>query len=118
MHLWVGGRRFLNVPMLLADLGSYEMILGRVWLAEKEVWLDVKNRRLVWPEERSPAEEIANKSQVMIPRNILKRPASNSEHQKDADRWDRSFEQEIAQEESPQSRKGVVVPPKARSHRL
>ncbi|OJD25326.1 hypothetical protein ACJ73_03309 [Blastomyces percursus] len=82
----------------------------------KKVWLDVKNHRLVWPEERSPAEEIANKSQVMIPRSILKRPASNSEHQKDAGRRDRSFEQEIAQEESPQSRKVVVVPPKARSH--
>ncbi|OJD21031.1 hypothetical protein ACJ73_07629 [Blastomyces percursus] len=93
MHLWVNGRRFLNVPMLLADLGGYEMILGRVWLAENEIWLDVKNRRLVWPKERSQMEEIAVKSQIMIPRSILKKSASKPEHQEDADRRDRLLEQ-------------------------
>ena len=116
MHLWVNGRRLLNVPMLLADLGGYEMILGRVWLAENEIWLDVKNRRLIWPKERSQMEEIAVKSQIMIPRSILKRPVGKPEHQEDADRRDRLLEQESIHDEKPKPREVVTISSKTWNH--
>jgi hypothetical protein len=43
------------IPLLIADLGNHEIILGRKWLAEQDIWLDVKNR---WPNERSPEEQM------------------------------------------------------------
>lgn len=53
LHLVINGRRFLNQPFLILDLGQHDIIVGRRWLAEKDVWMDVRNRRLVWPNERT-----------------------------------------------------------------
>ena len=50
IHLRVDGRRQYNVPFLITDLGSHDMILGRKWLAYLGLYLDVWNRQLVWPE--------------------------------------------------------------------
>ena len=89
MHLWLDGRRFLDVPMLIADLGQHNMIIGRIWLADQDIWLDPKNRRLIWPEDRTQVEEIQEKLNVVVPREILKRPTPDPDVQKDADRRDR-----------------------------
>lgn len=51
LHLAVDGRRQANVPMLIANLGQHDMILGRKWCEQHDIWLDVRNRRLVWPRE-------------------------------------------------------------------
>jgi hypothetical protein len=37
--------------MLILDLGSHNLILGRKWLAYHDIWLDVRNRRLLWPDQ-------------------------------------------------------------------
>ena len=34
--LRIDGRQLKEVPMLIADLGNHEIILGRKWLAEQE----------------------------------------------------------------------------------
>lgn len=52
LDLWVDGRLFTDQPFMLVQLGQYDMIIGRKWLAKHDVWLDVRNRRLVWPNER------------------------------------------------------------------
>ena len=49
IHLRVDGRRQYNVPFLVTDLGHYDVILGRKWLAYLDLWLDVCNRQLIWP---------------------------------------------------------------------
>jgi Reverse transcriptase (RNA-dependent DNA polymerase)/RNase H-like domain found in reverse transcriptase len=92
MHLWVDGRRFLKVPMLITDLGQHDLILGQKWLAEKDIWLDSRNRKLLWPEERTYPEKMQSQMTIKIPTEILKRPTSNSEHQKDMERRDHLFE--------------------------
>lgn len=51
LHLVVDGRRFLNQPFLIIDLGQHDIIIGRRWLSDQDVWLDVRNRRLIWPNE-------------------------------------------------------------------
>jgi transposase InsO family protein len=96
-QFWISGRRFRNVPMLIAELGQHQMILGRGWMETNDVWIDVPNRRLVWPEERSQQEEIAEKLNVSIPLQILKRLKISAAQQKDADRRDKLFEIEDAQ---------------------
>jgi hypothetical protein len=51
LDLRIDGRQSKEVPLLIADLGNHEIILGRKWLAEQDIWLDVKNRRMIWPNE-------------------------------------------------------------------
>src|SRR6267154_3948681 len=45
IYLRINGRRQYNVPFLITDLGSYNIILGRKWLAYLGLQLEVRSRR-------------------------------------------------------------------------
>ncbi|KAJ5135347.1 retrovirus polyprotein [Penicillium bovifimosum] len=81
-------------PMLVADLGKHDMIIGRLWFAEHDVLPDCRRRRLIWPHEVSLFEEVASKIALPTPITILKNPR-NVTHQMDADRRDKILEQSI-----------------------
>lgn len=84
------GRRFNNTPFLIADIGGHDVILGKSWLAEQDIWLDVRHHRLVWPDECAlPQSEEPLHHERVIPREILKRPVPKSEHQADEDRQEK-----------------------------
>lgn len=68
LHLIVDGRRFHNQTFLLIDLGQHDLIIGCRWLAEQDVWMDVRNRRLIWPNKRDPKEEVRLATTRLLPR--------------------------------------------------
>jgi len=103
LHFHLDGRRYLNTPMILADLGQHQMIIGRKWLANQDVWLDVKNRELIWPNERSALDK-ALPPPRLIPRSVLRKQSPNPAHQEDAERRDRAIEGEIAGWKDPSSK--------------
>ena len=35
--------------MLMTHLGKHDIILGKNWLARHNIWLDIKNEQLIWP---------------------------------------------------------------------
>jgi hypothetical protein len=41
VHLTIDGNRQLDIPMLVLELGSHDLILGREWLSHFDIWLDV-----------------------------------------------------------------------------
>ncbi|BCR85209.1 uncharacterized protein ACHE_20667S [Aspergillus chevalieri] len=98
-HLLVGGRRFLNQPFLIADLGQHDMIIGRKWFDSHDVWLNVKHRKLVWPEQRSCLDDIQSKQYLEAPKQILQRPKPDPTHQADMERRDRRIEKEEQKEQ-------------------
>jgi hypothetical protein len=49
--------KILERPMLIADLGQHDLILGRKWFAENKIWLNPGERELVWPEDRKEQTE-------------------------------------------------------------
>lgn len=71
LHLTVGGRRFLNQPFLILDLGQHDVIIGRRWFSDHDVWLDVRSRRLVWPQEHTLKEEVEAQQVKIFPKKIL-----------------------------------------------
>lgn len=77
LHLWIDGHRFLDQPFLITPLGSHDVIVGRKWMEDHDCWLDVKNHKIVWPEDRTPAENIQSDMQRTVPRQILKRPTAS-----------------------------------------
>lgn len=95
LDLRVDGRRLPSTPMLIADLGKHDIILGKEWLAENQVLPDCSNNRLLWPDELPPWKEVANRHVWTLPKTILRRKEQvNTNHQKDADRRDRLITQE------------------------
>jgi len=44
--LALDGRRLVNVPFLVLDLGNHDLILGSLWFAHFDVKPDLRRRRL------------------------------------------------------------------------
>ncbi|KAJ5145637.1 Retrovirus polyprotein [Penicillium bovifimosum] len=94
LSMGIDGHIQQQIPMLVADLGKHDMIIGRLWFSEHDVLLDCRRRRMIWPHEVSLFEEVASKIALPTPLTILKNPR-NLTHQKDADRRDKFLEQSI-----------------------
>jgi predicted aspartyl protease len=92
LDLHIDGRQFKEVPLLIANLGNHKIILGRKWLAEQDIWLDVKNRRMMWPTGRSPEERVRLRNELVAPEGALDWRAPNPAHQKEMERRDRAME--------------------------
>jgi len=92
-NLAVGGRRFLEVPMLIADLGNHDMIIGRKWMAAQNVLLDVRNRRLLWPDGTSPLDEAQIAQETAFEKEMLLKPSPVA-HLKDSNCRDQVIERQ------------------------
>jgi hypothetical protein len=69
IHLTIDQRRQYNIPLLILELGSYNLILGCKWLEYFDLLLDIRNRRLIWPELLSPLLSVVR--EIPIPREAL-----------------------------------------------
>lgn len=61
---------FLEQPFLIVDLGQYDVILGRKRLATHNVWLDIRQRRLIWSGDRSASEIALTNREATIPKCV------------------------------------------------
>ena len=93
VHLTIDGNRQLDIPMLVLALGSHDLILGREWLSHFDIWLDVRNRRLVWPIDRIGEAGPLMYRELRTTRQNLRAQEPNPIHQADADRRDRALAQ-------------------------
>jgi hypothetical protein len=92
MHIRVDRRRQYNTPFLIADLGNFDLILGRKWLSFLKLQLDVRNRRIIWPKDLPLTPCFVKEACVTI--ESLLRPICKPAHQADADRRDAAFEKD------------------------
>ena len=92
-HFQINRRRQYNMPFLITDLGSHDAILGRERLAHLNLWLDVWNRRLIWPDDLLPSPSFVK--QTMVDIKTLQGPAINLAHQADATRRDQAFQEDL-----------------------
>ena len=92
-YLQVDRRRQYNVPFLITDLGHHNVILGRKWLVYLDLWLDVRNRQLIWLAALLLTPSFIKEVTVDI--KTLLRTATDPYHQADATCRDREFEEAI-----------------------
>ncbi|KIN08328.1 hypothetical protein OIDMADRAFT_110411, partial [Oidiodendron maius Zn] len=52
-----------NIPLLILDLGSHDIIIGQKWLAYFDILLDYRQYRLVWPAKLLPSYLVAKEIQ-------------------------------------------------------
>ncbi|OJD21287.1 hypothetical protein ACJ73_07374 [Blastomyces percursus] len=106
LDLEIGGRRIRNQPFVILHLGKNELIVGRRWLEVHDIWLDVLNRRLLWPSDRehkaqqNPVPDEAGEPliqsgrEITILRRDLEPPKANRSHQADVACRERLFDEE------------------------
>lgn len=49
LHLKIDGRKILNCPFVILDLGAQDCIIGLRWLKRFRIMLDTDRLRMVWP---------------------------------------------------------------------
>jgi Reverse transcriptase (RNA-dependent DNA polymerase) len=89
LHLEIDGHRQKNIPLLILDLGNYDLILGRKWFDKFDIWLDIRNKRLLWPREHSSDSNFTK--EICTPRENLRITAILPRHQADVEKRDRAF---------------------------
>lgn len=94
----INGRVQQSQPILIADIGRHDVIIGRLWFERHGVLVDCRSRRLYWPNQVLLKEEVLNQLTRLVPRQILKRPQIELKQQQDADRRDALIEKEIQEE--------------------
>ena len=92
LHLTINGRRQYNVPLLILDLGSHDLIIGRKWLDFFNILVDARNRCLQWPESLQPSHSVVR--EITVSRQALGPQAKNQNHQADADSRDQAMAKE------------------------
>jgi hypothetical protein len=93
IHLRIDGRRQYNIPFLITDLGHHDVILGRKWLYYLNLWLDIRNRQLIWPTNLPPTPSFIR--EITVTMESLLETAIDPVHQADATRRDQALEKEI-----------------------
>jgi hypothetical protein len=95
LSITIDSRTQQQVPMLVADIGQHDMIIGRMWFEKHRVLLDYKGRRMIWPDEPTLFESVAAKMATPFPIRILKREdLVDPAYQADADQRDLRLERE------------------------
>jgi hypothetical protein len=56
LHLTVDSRCQYNIPLLILDLGSHDLILGHKWLVYFDILPDCYRGCLYWPSELLPSQ--------------------------------------------------------------
>jgi predicted aspartyl protease len=92
LHLTIDGRRQYNVPLLILDLGSHDLILGRKWLALFDILVDARRYCLHWPAYLQPSQSVVK--EIVVARPSLLPQRMEWSHQEDADARDRAFAEE------------------------
>jgi predicted aspartyl protease len=69
LHLTVDGRRLLDLPLLILDLGTHDLILGRKWFDHLNILVNCRNRCLEWPLDRKPSYSAVR--DIPIAREVL-----------------------------------------------
>src|SRR5450432_416806 len=91
LHLTIDGRRQYNLPLLILDLGSHDLILGRKWFDYFNVLIDCRQRCLQWPSELKLSYSATR--EIAMPReNLYSSPTS--EYDDDIATREKAFQKE------------------------
>jgi hypothetical protein len=96
IDLVIDGRRLVEIPFLILDLGNQDMILGAKWMSYFDVQPDMRRRKLIWPASLPQTSQRSFAKQLRVTRDSLKPKPIQLEHQLDVTRRQRAFDQEDA----------------------
>ena len=83
-----------NLPFLIVDLGTHDVILGCKWLEHYNVMVDSRQRRLVWPLNHPKTLSFASPIRTSLKKLLEDKPRIEKVHQKDVFRRYKLFKKE------------------------
>jgi hypothetical protein len=92
IDLVIDGRRLVEVPFLILQLGNQDMILGAKWMAHFDVQPDLRRQRLIWPANLPQTSQRSFAKQLRVTRDSFKPQPIQPEHQWDVIRRQHLFD--------------------------
>ena len=89
-NIEIDGRRIYNLPMLIVELGSHDIIIGRNFFDYFRVLIDIHNQRLQWPPEFPPAKTYS-RTVATYTRSDIRPQRIQPHYQQDVFRRDRAI---------------------------
>ena len=100
VHLTVDGRRQENIPFIILDLGQHDVILGLKWMAHFDIWLNVREQKLIWPEPKGQEPTSLFEKEIYVPRDNIRPKPVQEHYQEDLRARDRAFDLEDKRREA------------------
>lgn len=89
LSLWIDDRRLDNLPFLIVELGTHDIILGSRWLAHYDILIDSRQRRLIWPSHHHTTPRFSSPICTHLSLLMKDKPKILKIHQKDVERRDK-----------------------------
>ena len=92
-NIEIDGRRIYDLPMLIVELGSHDLIIGRNFFDYFHILIDVHYRRLQWPQEFPPSRTYSQTIATYL-RSELRPKKVQQQYQLDVFRRDRAIDRD------------------------
>jgi hypothetical protein len=92
--LTIDGRRQVDIPFCILNLGNHDVILGAKWMAYFDVQSDLRREKLLWPETSPRTTQNVFHREIRTPRQSLMGREINPSYQRDVESRDVAFAHE------------------------
>ena len=96
LNLTIDGRRQVDIPFCILNTGNHDIILGLKWVNYFDVWLNPRQKKLVWPEDESRLSPPPFHREITVERQAIASKVVNPTHQRDVQTRDQAFKREDA----------------------
>jgi predicted aspartyl protease len=100
VHLTIDKRRQTNIPFYILDLGNHDIILGLRWMDYFNIWLNPRQKRLVWPKDVGRLAPRPIHREIIAERLAIGSRTVHPAHQQDVYARDRALDREDVRREA------------------
>ena len=83
LHLTIDTRRQTSLPFYILDLGTHDIILGLRWMEYFNIWLNPRQKRLIWPEKEDKIAPPSLHREIIAERQAISSRDIHATHQRD-----------------------------------
>ena len=94
LHLTIDTRRQTSLPFYILDLGTHDIILGLRWMEYFNIWLNPRQKRLIWPEKKDKIAPPPLHREIIAERRAISSQDVHTTHQRDVYARDTALEHE------------------------
>lgn len=92
LNVLIDNRIQKQVPFVVLTLGTHEVILGKTWMSHFDVWLNVRDHKLVWPHDKDEVRWPPNF--LTVDRSSLRQNPINRTYQQEVLERKAAFDEE------------------------
>jgi predicted aspartyl protease len=95
LHLTIDKRRQTSIPFYILDIGTHDIILGLKWMDYFNLWLNPRQKRIIWPEKENKIAPPPLYREIIAERRSITPQVIHTTYAQDLNDSLRKMEQEL-----------------------